>query len=196
MSYYEKVPGWFDFQNLYSEVVDKSREGDILVEVGVFLGKSLSYLMEVAAGSDKNLNIYAADLFKITPDQGDGAMPWDQNAREWEKENGGEDALWNEYNKYMNEHPNKEILKQSFRENSWDSAQNFEDKSVFCCFIDASHLYENTKRDIEAWYPKIKDGGILAGHDYNRGVKRAVDEFFGAKNIYVTKDKSCWKVYL
>ena len=27
-------------------------------------------------------------------------------------------------------------------------------------------LYENVKNDILSWYPKVKVGGWLAGHDY------------------------------
>lgn len=44
-------------------------------------------------------------------------------------------------------------------------------------FIDSSHLYNETKAEIAIWYNKVKDKGILSGHDYNSDeVKRAVDE--------------------
>jgi predicted O-methyltransferase YrrM len=33
-------------------------------------------------------------------------------------------------------------------------------------YIDASHVYESIKRDIDNYYPKVKEGGILAGHDF------------------------------
>lgn len=54
-------------------------------------------------------------------------------------------------------------------------------------FVDANHLYEAVKRDIELWLPTVRSGGIIAFHDYhhahnrrgNFGVKRAVDEAFG-----------------
>jgi len=60
-------------------------------------------------------------------------------------------------------------------------------------FVDADHFYENVRKDINAWWPKIQEGGVMAGHDYNGmgdkrkgwGVKRAVDEFFVALGLEV-----------
>ena len=49
-------------------------------------------------------------------------------------------------------------------------------------FIDAAHDYFNVKNDILAWYPKIKKGGFIGGHDYAGnfpGVNQAVEEIFG-----------------
>ncbi len=52
-------------------------------------------------------------------------------------------------------------------------------------YVDAQHHYEAVKQDIEMWAPKIRRGGILAGHDYLDGmvagslygVRKAVGEF-------------------
>ena len=48
-------------------------------------------------------------------------------------------------------------------------------------YIDADHEYESVKKDIEAWIPRLRSGGIIAGHDYigYRGVHDAVNERFG-----------------
>jgi len=58
----------------------------------------------------------------------------------------------------------------------------FNDQSVDFCFLDGDHTYEAVSEDVRNWFPKIRPGGILAGHDYvsdeHAGVKRAVDEFF------------------
>ena len=35
-------------------------------------------------------------------------------------------------------------------------------------FIDGDHHYEAVKRDIELWYPLVKEKGILCGHDCER----------------------------
>lgn len=64
------------------------------------------------------------------------------------------------------------------------AAAQFKDASLDFVFIDADHSYAGCKADIEAWYPKVKPGGFVSGHDYDNteypdfGVKRAVDERF------------------
>ena len=42
----------------------------------------------------------------------------------------------------------------------------FPDGSLDFVYIDANHTYEAVTEDIKIWYPKVKSGGILAGHDY------------------------------
>ena len=60
----------------------------------------------------------------------------------------------------------------------------FADQSVDFCFIDGDHSYNAVCEDLRCWFPKIRPGGLLAGHDYTGpdsfDVKRAVDEFFRA----------------
>ncbi len=61
------------------------------------------------------------------------------------------------------------------------SAKQVADESVDLVFIDADHSEEWVRRDVEAWFPKVKPGGIVSGHDYGShnypGVKTAVDAF-------------------
>ena len=41
------------------------------------------------------------------------------------------------------------------------------------------HTYDAVKEDIAAWSPKVRKGGVIAGHDYDwPEVRRAVDEAF------------------
>lgn len=41
------------------------------------------------------------------------------------------------------------------------------DGSLDFVFIDADHTYEGCKKDILAWAPKVRSGGLIAGHDFN-----------------------------
>lgn len=66
---------------------------------------------------------------------------------------------------------------------SHEAAPLFADAHFDWAYIDASHYYDDVKRDLEAWFPKVKSGGFISGDDYDRqgfwdhGVTRAVDEF-------------------
>lgn len=46
------------------------------------------------------------------------------------------------------------------------ASQMFDDESLDFVYIDANHAYDWVVQDIELWYPKVKKGGILWGHDY------------------------------
>lgn len=61
-------------------------------------------------------------------------------------------------------------------------------------FIDAGHTFPEVAQDIQVWWPKIKHGGILCGHDYDErepGVKTAVDEFLVAHMNLKMHHKPC-----
>jgi len=86
---------------------------------------------------------------------------------------------------------------------SEEAAPSFEDKSLDFVFIDAEHTYECVKQDINLWYPKVKSGGILSGHDYDGkgdksgrfGVKKAVDEWANIVGLEVHRwSRNIWWV--
>lgn len=64
---------------------------------------------------------------------------------------------------------------------STNSLNNYENEFFDLIYIDACHLYESAYWDIVNYFPKLKKGGIMSGHDYNDiaafGVKRAVNQF-------------------
>lgn len=47
-----------------------------------------------------------------------------------------------------------------------DAVNLFNDNTLDFVYIDANHTYEAVIDDINAWYPKVKSGGIVSGHDY------------------------------
>lgn len=72
------------------------------------------------------------------------------------------------------------------------------DNSVDLVFVDGDHHYEQVKRDLENYWPKLKAGGVLLGHDYQStphpGVKRATDEVFGKDKLTLLKNSSIFMV--
>jgi predicted O-methyltransferase YrrM len=75
------------------------------------------------------------------------------------------------------------IAKDRYRHIHGDTAKTgwaWDGDPVQAVFVDADHSYEGCLADIDAWLPHIKDGGIMAFHDYSSevwpAVARAVDE--------------------
>lgn len=72
---------------------------------------------------------------------------------------------------------------------SHDAVNDYKKKSLDFIYIDACHLYECVKRDLNDWLPKLKIGGIIGLHDYARisdfGVVDAVDEFCKEHNFEI-----------
>lgn len=52
------------------------------------------------------------------------------------------------------------------KEFSLDAVKRFKNGSIDFCYIDGNHSGEAVKADIEAWAPKVRGGGIVAGHDF------------------------------
>lgn len=71
---------------------------------------------------------------------------------------------------------------------SYTMALMVPDLSLDIVYIDADHSYEGVKKDLESWFPKVKIGGVIAGHDYINpayGVLQAVNEFSIIKGLTV-----------
>ncbi len=75
-----------------------------------------------------------------------------------------------------------------------DAASQLDDDYFDFVYIDASHRYEDVKQDIDDWWPKVKTGGMLAGHDYLCGVKQAVDERFPSLDYLTSEYCASWAV--
>lgn len=67
------------------------------------------------------------------------------------------------------------------RKFSYEAVDYFRNNTLDAIYNDASHLYEDVKSDLVEWLPKLKNGGVVCGHDYvsfaDFGVMAAVDEF-------------------
>lgn len=70
-----------------------------------------------------------------------------------------------------------------------------DDAGTDVVFIDALHDYESVKQDIALWWPLVREGGYLAGHDYQHrfpGVMRAVAEHFNLMDVCLGPDSMWW----
>jgi hypothetical protein len=70
------------------------------------------------------------------------------------------------YSEAMNNISGLEDRGIMIRATSKKASKIFTDNSLDFAYIDANHAYDFVVEDIELWYPKIKSGGYLLGHDY------------------------------
>jgi predicted O-methyltransferase YrrM len=69
---------------------------------------------------------------------------------------------------------------------SIEGSKEFEDGFFDYVYIDGNHSYPAVIKDLNAWYPKVKKGGFLAGHDYmTEATAKAVNDFAVPKGLKV-----------
>lgn len=68
-------------------------------------------------------------------------------------------------------------------------------------YLDAKHDVSSVNEDIKAWWPKIKPGGVLGGHDFENGwqewldgVVKAVSKFAVLNGLRLRVDHPDWWV--
>lgn len=85
----------------------------------------------------------------------------------------------------------------SIEHDTADAVKLLSDHLMFdMIFIDADHTYDGVTRDLEAWYPRMKNDAVICGHDFRRGngVESAVKHFcITANRTYSTiKGGTIW----
>ena len=135
------------------------------VEIGVFKGPTFKHLIE----NCPNLTLTGIDVF--TPD-------WLWRAR---KTKTTEDLhkikavrWYKDLVKFTEQYPDRAIIWRDF---SNKAHTRIEDETLDFVFIDASHDYDSVNEDIKMWKPKVRKGGLVAGHDIDLlAVRMAVQE--------------------
>jgi len=70
-----------------------------------------------------------------------------------------------------------------------DAVDKVKEKLDFV-YIDGNHDYQYVMDDLTNWTPKVKKGGLMAGHDYSRSKKGVIE----AVNEYCSKHKIKFEV--
>lgn len=161
-----------------------------VIEIGSWLGESTSIIADYIRPGI----VYSVDWFKGNTGTGLEKIAKEQDIFSLFKQNLTELGL------YQYVHP--------FVMSSKEASVCFRNKFADVVFIDASHDYNSVKEDIKLWKPKVRDGGIICGHDCeskeyddkyiykdvvdgkHHGVIKAVTESFKDFNI----DERIWWV--
>lgn len=167
--FYENIFGWFDFQEIYSNMVNQFPSGSHFVEIGAWLGCSTSYMAVEIFNSNKNIKFDVIDTWE-------GSKNFvDEHVFSVESKDKSPFDIFEDNLKSVKEYINP------IKGDSKILHKNYNNDSLDFVFIDGGHDYDTVKRDIINWYPKLKKNGFIGGHDYAvyESVRNAVDEFFG-----------------
>ena len=64
------------------------------------------------------------------------------------------------------------------------ASKEYPDNFFDYIYIDADHGYESVYADLKAWYPKLKQGGMFAGHDWwYPEVRKALQDWYNDEQI-------------
>jgi hypothetical protein len=185
--FYQNIgENWMDFQELYSEMVNYFPDNSHFVEVGSWKGRSASYMAVEILNSKKRIKFDCVDTWLGSVEHTDPHSPFFVEELINDKD-------WLYYQFLNNTRPVCDII-NTVRSSSLDSVNLYENRSLDFVFIDASHEYDDVKKDILTWYPKIKKGGVIAGHDFTTfdGVRQAVDELIINKGMNYVLKNSYW----
>lgn len=149
--YYQTIPGWCDYADYYASVIAALPDGAHLVEVGVYQGQSTACLAVEIANSGKAMRLDVVDWFQGSPNEM-GPHRFTNAA-----------ILRGQFEAHIE--PVRDRITSIHAMKSTEAAALYADESLDFVWIDAAHDSPSVLADLTAWWPKIKPGGILAGHD-------------------------------
>jgi len=162
---------WFYFGRFYHEMVAAAPMDEVsrFVEVGAFLGRSAAYLGVEIINSGKPIHLYVVDHF-----------------------NGSREHLGIDCSRLFerfcsNLRPVTDKMGDRFHVYHMESvkaARKMKKPRFDLVFLDGSHEAHDVVADIQAWLPKVKPGGVLAGDDWKMaGVRIAVEHQLGKGRV-------------
>jgi len=163
---FRDIPGWFNWPDIYEEVVRDAVSGQAhVVETGTFFGRSAAFLGMLIVESGKDIKFDTWDIWV----GGQGAVPQGeldmvspfvmvQLAPAWLTLKLTEETT----RKHLEGWPVNVCSGDALK-----AAQLYEDNSLDLVYLDDDHSLQHVYEECMAWWPKVKKGGRLAGHDWN-----------------------------
>jgi predicted O-methyltransferase YrrM len=187
---WRNVPGYFDFSDIYKDMVAKAPlTGAHFVEIGVLFGCSTTFMGEEIRKSGKTIRFDAIDkserpkmaligLFDSATEQFMSPSYRRPDLRQAVAEAPNQEAAVRATLAMagLSEVVNFIVARGQ------DAAARYADGSLDFVFIDTEHIYDDTVSLLRLYLPKLKPTGVIAGHDFTREypeVERAVRDVLG-----------------
>ena len=152
--------------------------GSVIVEIGVWKGRSAVAMGAACRGADKT--VYAVD-------------PWvdyetTKGSLQTRIQEFGEESIESVYEQFLGRRRELSLEAQIvvIRAASADAAREWRGRRPSMVFIDGQHSYEAVTTDLELWSSLLEPGGILCGDDWKlSGVRRAVRSFASSSGLKI-----------
>lgn len=179
--FYRQIQGWFNYEDMFRYAVEHAPSPAHFVEIGTWKGQSSAFLAVEIINSGKQIQLDCIDNFTgSTIEPGQMYDPVNQAGQL--------------YNAFVHNMKPVEGHYLAIKGDSAGSAALYDDASLDFVFIDATHNYESFRADLLAWFPKVKLGGLIAGHDYAPaypGIIKAVTDHLAQEKVDVMPS-TCW----
>jgi hypothetical protein len=176
------IDGWCDFRSLYTRIAEALPEGARIAEVGSWQGQSIVWLCQRIQDLGKAVAVHCVDTWAGEQNQPEHIAIVEAH--------GG--SVLAQFKDNIRAAGVEDMITLHVGDSA-ERAADFEDASLDFIFIDAAHDYESVRKDLAAWFPKLKRGGIFAGHDYPwHEVERAVKEHAADHGYFVHQVGRCW----
>lgn len=157
------VEGWMSYSEL-TYLACTAEKSPMILEIGSWLGRSTCALAANTTGT-----VWAVDTWEGTAEQGFTV---------------DKEQLFSEFLHNTSGLPIVPVMQHSRLAVRQLSRLRFD-----MIFIDAAHDYESVKSDISTYFPLLRRGGIICGHDHHNnwpGVKQAVGELLPVYKVIDT----------
>lgn len=178
----QDIQGWFTAASYYEQVAKHLPLGATAVEVGSWLGRStITFARYLKERGNRSIQFHVVDTWEGTP--GDTVvmdLVTEHNA-----------AGVPIYQQFLQNIGRYDVADWMIlhRMLSIEAASLFADASLDFVYLDADHSYDAVCADINAWLPKIKARGTLAGDDWDSpgwpSVRKAVEDTLTLQDIYI-----------
>jgi len=140
-----KLDSWVQLPELLEKLNFKTG-----AELGVLKGEGARALLDTWPGAEK---YFCVDLWQHQENYLD--------SNNWNNE--GHNENYAQAQEALKDYKDKTVFMRML---TTEAAKLIADQSLDYIYVDARHDYCGVTEDIKAWYPKLKLGGIMAGHDY------------------------------
>jgi hypothetical protein len=172
--FYENIEGWFSYDYLYKDAINRAEDGAVFVEIGSFKGRSTAYMAVEIINSGKKISFNCVDPQELL-------SHYAESAKE-------QPEIFEGYNE-VDFHRRLEPVKGYYnliKEKSSNAVHQFQDGSIDFLMVDGDHTYEAVKEDILNFLPKMKIGGVITGDDaFVEDIRRAAIDAVKDKDLHV-----------